>query len=68
MELARLEYNNAIEADTETKKSKIERDKHKTTILALASQLLQKENYGEWRGASNDNGKHSGGEGNQDQA
>ena len=61
MEVARLEYNNAIEDDSwDTNKSKLEDDGKESNILALATQILAKVNGGKTQdpdpGGSNQNG------------
>ena len=62
MELARLEYNNAVEDDTwSSNKSRIEKESRESNILALATQLLQKANLGNGSGPKQGDGNGTGG-------
>ena len=64
MDLARLEYNNAVEDETwDATKGKLESESRESNILALATQILGKVNLGRDTTAKDGDGNPTGGDG-----
>ena len=64
MDLARLEYNNAVEDETwDTTKGKLESESRESNILAFATQILGNVNLGQDTTAKDGNRNPTGGDG-----